>query len=295
MPWSEVSPMDQRTQFIADFQRHLMSVTELCERFGISRKTGYKWAARCQAEGPSGLLERSRRPHASPHATSSKIVQALLEARRRHHTWGAKKLLRILSRQQPTWDWPARSTCCDILKRHGLVPRRRRRSRPGHPGRPRTPMLAPNDIWTADFKGHFKTRDGVYCYPLTIVDGFSRFLLACQGLHSTEHLGSQQVFRRVFQEFGMPGIIRSDNGVPFATTALARLSQLSVWWIRLGVYPELIEPAHPQQNGRHERMHKTLKAEANRPPSGHLASQQRRVNAFRQEFNHDRPHEALDQ
>ena len=154
-------------------------------------------------------------------------------------------------------------------------------------------MLAPNDIWTADFKGHFKTRDGLYCYPLTVVDGFSRYLLACQGLRSTEHSGSQPVFRRLFHEYGLPRIIRTDNGVPFATTALGRLSRLSVWWIRLGIYPELIQPSHPEQNGRHERMHRTLKAEATRPPGGHLAGQQRRFNAFRREYNDERPHEAL--
>lgn len=295
MPWSETSPMDQRIEFIADFLRHLVPVSELCERFGISRKTAYKWAARYQAHGLEGLNDRSRRPHSCPHAIPTAIVQALLEARHRHPTWGAKKLLRILSRKHPAWEWPARSTCCDLFKRHGLVPKKRRRPRPGHPGRPHTPMLAPNHIWTADFKGHFKTRDGLYCYPLTVVDGFSRYLLACQGLRSTEHSGSQPVFRRLFQEFGLPRIIRTDNGVPFATTALGRLSRLSVWWIRLGIYPELIQPAHPEQNGRHERMHRTLKAEATRPPGGHLASQQRRFNTFRHEYNHDRPHEALGQ
>lgn len=156
-------------------------------------------------------------------------------------------------------------------------------------------MTAPNEIWTADFKGHFRTRDGVYCYPLTVVDGYSRYLLGCQGLYSTSHRDSKPVFRRLFQEYGLPQILRTDNGVPFATTALGRLSQLSVWWIRLGIYPELIEPAQPQQNGRHERFHRTLKAETARPPSGHLASQQRRFNTFREEYNEERPHEALGQ
>jgi len=156
-------------------------------------------------------------------------------------------------------------------------------------------MTAPNLIWTADFKGQFRTRDGIYCYPLTVVDGYSRFLLGCQALDSTAHVGAQPVFRRLFQEFGLPQLIRTDNGVPFATCALARLSQLSVWWIRLGIYPELIEPSHPEQNGRHERMHRTLKAETTRPAAGHRASQQRRFNDFRDEFNNDRPHEALGQ
>ena len=287
--------MDQRLLFVADFQRRLFTVGELCERYGVSRKTGYKWIDRYREVGPQGLQEHSRRPHSCPHETPPDTVSRLLEARRHHPTWGAKKLLRILSRKYPAWEWPARSTICDILRRHGLVPKPRRRSHPGHPGRPETPMTKPNEIWTADFKGHFRTRDGVYCYPLTVADGYSRFLLGCQALDSTSQAGAQPVFRRLFQEFGLPQIIRTDNGVPFATCALARLSQLSVWWIRLGIYPELIEPSHPEQNGRHERMHRTLKAETTRPAAGNLSSQQRRFNAFRDEFNHDRPHEALDQ
>jgi len=287
--------MDQRLLFIADYRRRLFAVGELCERYGVSRKTGYKWIDRYREDGPQGLQDRSRRPHSCPHGTPPNTVAQLLEARRHHPTWGAKKLLRILSRKHPAWEWPARSTVCDLLKRHGLVPKARRRPHPGHPGRPGTPMTQPNEIWTADFKGQFKTRDGVYCYPLTIADGYSRFLLGCQALDSTSHAGAQPVFRRLFQEFGLPQLIRTDNGVPFATCALARLSQLSVWWIRLGIYPELIEPSHPEQNGRHERMHRTLKAETTRPAAGHRASQQRRFNTFRDEFNNHRPHEALGQ
>jgi transposase InsO family protein len=222
-------------------------------------------------------------------------VDAILEARRHHPRWGAKKLRRILTRKDPREAWPARSTICDLLKRHDLIPKTRRHPRLSHPGRPLTPMTEPNGIWTADFKGQFKTRDGVYCYPLTLVDGFSRYLLACQGLPSVAVVLARPIFRRAFEEYGLPRIIRSDNGVPFATTALGRLSLLSVWWIRLGIYPELIAPAHPEQNGRHERMHRTLKAEATRPPAGNLQAQQTRFNHFRTEYNDDRPHEALDQ
>jgi hypothetical protein len=156
-----------------------------------------------------------------------------------------------------------------------------------------TPMDEPNSIWTADFKGQFRTRDGRYCYPLTIVDGYSRYLLACQGLRSTAIALAKPVFHRLFEQYGLPRIIRTDNGVPFATTTLGRLSTLSVWWIRLGIFPELIEPAHPEQNGRHERMHKTLKAETTRPPRGNLSAQQVRFNEFRREYNDDRPHEGL--
>ena len=257
MPWQETLLMDQRVQFIADYQRDVASVAELCARFGVSRKTGYKWIDRYEAEGAPGLTDRSRRPHGCAHQTEERIVTALLDARRHHPTWGAKKLLRILAKRYPTWPLPARSTASDLLQRHGLVTHRRRRQFPSHPGRPLTPMTAPNEIWTADFKGQFLTRNGLYCYPLTIVDGFSRYLLACQGLVSTRVALARSVFQRLFTEHGLPRIIRTDNGVPFATTALGRLSLLSVWWIRLGIYPELIEPAHPEQNGRHERMHRT--------------------------------------
>jgi putative transposase len=295
MPWKETSPMDQRVRFITDFHRQLFPLSELCLRFGISRKTAYKWIDRYQEAGPEGLVDRSRRPHSCPHHSPAPVVEALLDGRHHHPTWGAKKLLRVLSRRHPGWAWPSRTTCSNLLKRHGLVSGRRRRRYPGHPGRPLTPMLKPNDIWTADFKGQFRTRDGNYCYPLTIVDGHSRFLLACQGLPSTSIHLARPVFGRLFQEFGLPQIIRTDNGVPFATTALGRLSRLSVWWIRLGIYPELIEPSHPEQNGRHERMHRTLKAETTRPPGGNLQAQQRRFNTFRQEYNFDRPHEALGQ
>jgi transposase InsO family protein len=176
-----------------------------------------------------------------------------------------------------------------------MVPRQRQRRRLGHPGKPSTSIWAPNDIWCADYKGQFKTGDGLYCYPLTVTDGFSRFLLGCQGLSSTRVELARPVFTRLFREYGLPKRIRTDNGVPFATNTLARLSSLSAWWVRLGVLPELIEPGKPQQNGRHERMHRTLKAETTRPPAGSLGAQQRKFNRFQDEYNHDRPHEALDQ
>jgi transposase InsO family protein len=295
MPWQATLLMDQRVQFIADFQRGVFDVADLARRFGISRKTAYKWIDRYAADGPAGLADRSRRPARCPHQTPTGIVEALLDLRRHHPTWGAKKLLKVLGKRQPTWALPARSTVCDHLDRAGLITSPRRRRLSGHPGRPLTPMTAPNGIWTADFKGHFKTRNGLYCYPLTIVDGYSRYLLACQGLVSTAVALARPTFLRLFQEYGLPDRIRTDNGVPFATTALGRLSTLSVWWIRLGILPELIEPSSPQQNGRHERMHRTLKAEATRPPSANLQAQQVRFNRFRREYNHERPHEALDQ
>ena len=294
MPWRAASPMDQRTQFIADHLRDTLSITELCELYGISRKTGYKWIDRYLRHGPAGLEELSRRPRRSPNQTGDEIVSAILAARRRHPRWGGRKLLALMRKQHPRWHLPGRSTASEILKRHGLVPRQRRRRRIGHPGKPTSQIVAPNEVWSADFKGQFLTGDGYYCYPLTVADGFSRYLLGCQALSSTAAQGAQPVFTRLFKEYGLPTRIRTDNGVPFATTTLGRLSRLSAWWVRLGILPEFIEPGHPEQNGRHERMHRTLKAETTRPPAGSLAAQQRRFNVFREEFNHERPHEALD-
>lgn len=295
MPWSQTSPMDQRTQFIADYLRESLSVTELCELYGVSRKTAYKWIDRYLRRGPAGLEEQSRRPRQSPNQTAEEIVTAILEARRRHPTWGGKKLLTLLHKGHPRWLLPGRSTVCDILSRHGLVPKQRKRRHIGHPGKPTSLILAPNDLWSADYKGQFRTGDGQYCYPLTVADGFSRYLLGCQGLNCTAVNEAKPVFTRLFKEYGLPKRIRTDNGVPFATNTLARLSKLSAWWVRLGILPEFIEPGKPQQNGRHERMHRTLKAETTRPAAGSLVAQQRKFNIFRQEFNHERPHEALDQ
>jgi putative transposase len=294
MPWSQTSPMDQKTQFIADYLRETLSVTELCDDFGISRKTAYKWIDRYLREGPAGLSDRSRRPQSSPNSTPPELVKAILEARQHHPTWGAKKLLKILHNKHPRWPWPQRSTVCDILKRHGLVAKKRRVRKIGHPGKPTTVVTAPNDLWCADFKGHFRTGNGRYCYPLTVSDQCSRYLLGCQSLLNTSVADSKPVFTRLFKEFGLPTRIRTDNGSPFASTSLARLSRLSAWWVRLGIIPEFIEPAKPQQNGAHERMHRTLKAEATRPPAANHVAQQRRFNRFREEFNNDRPHEALD-
>jgi transposase InsO family protein len=286
--------MDQKMQFIADYLRGELSMSELCQMYGIARKTGYKFVDRYLKAGPEGLEERSRRPENYPRQTPAHIVQGILELRQRHPSWGAKKLLSVLTKRHPRWDLPGRSTVCDILSRHGMVPKKRSRRAIGHPGKPSTQILAPNDVWSADFKGHFKTGDGLYCYPLTVTDGLSRFLLACQGLHSTAIVEAKPVFTRLFKQYGLPLRIRTDNGTPFASSALGRLSQLSVWWVRLGILPELIEPGKPQQNGRHERMHRTLKAETTRPPANSCRGQQRKFDHFREEFNQQRPHEALD-
>jgi len=286
--------MDQKTKFIADHLRGSFSISELCTSYGISRKTGYKWIDRYLHEGPAGLENQSRKPYAAPNATPQHIVEAILEVRGHHPSWGAGKLLAFIAKRHRGWELPARSTANEILKRNGLVAKKPSRRRIGHPGKPVQPMGAPNECWCADFKGQFKTMDGIYCNPLTVTDGHSRFLLACQGLTSTKVEEAKPVFTRIFKEYGLPTRIRTDNGVPFATNTLARLSQLSAWWVRLGVMPELIEPGKPQQNGRHERMHRTLKAETTRPPSNSRLAQQRQFDRFRTEFNEERPHEALE-
>lgn len=293
MPWSNLSPMDHKTQFIADFLRQTQSITDLCLHYGISRKTAYKWIARYQQDSVSGLEDRSRKPLTCPHQTDPDLVEAILEARRHHPTWGAKKLLKLLSKADPDRPWPARTTVCDLLARHGLVKKAHKRRHPAHPGKPSSVISAPNQVWCADFKGQFKTRDGLYCYPLTITDGFSRYLIGCQARLSTAGADAKPVFEKVFREFGLPDRIRTDNGVPLATVSLARLSSLSAWWIQLGIVPELIEPGKPQQNGRHERMHRTLKAETTRPAAANRGAQQRKFNAFREEYNQLRPHEAI--
>ena len=295
MPWRARSAMDERLQFIRDYQRQLFTMTELCDRYGVSRPTGYTLIARYEADGAASLRPRSSRPHHSPQATPSRAVEAIVALRRRYPSWGGKKIVARLRERQPSWAWPAISTANDILKRHGLVPPRQRRRPRGHPGyRPRA-ATCPNEIWTTDFKGQFRTGDAQLCYPLTVCDHFSRFLLACRGLPAPTTAGATAVFRRAFHGYGLPSVIRSDNGEPFAAPSLGRLSRLSVWWIRLGIVPELIQPASPYQNGAHERMHRTLKAETTRPAAADLVHQQHRFGRFRRVYNRERPHEALGQ
>lgn len=294
MPWLETGSVDQRLDFLTAHRAGGYTMAELCARFGISRKTGYKWLARYDAEGRVGLRDRSRRPHTSPQRIDAAIAQLVQTARAAHPTWGPRKLLQYLAPRHPrVADWPAASTVGDLLRRVGLVPSRRRRRPPIHPGVVPLHTTAPNDLWTLDFKGHFKTRDGRYCYPLTLVDQHTRYLLAVQGLLSTKGDGARRVLERSFREYGLPAAIRTDNGVPFATTGIHGLSQLNVWWLRLGIQHQRIHPASPQENGAHERMHRTLKAEATRPPKGSCAAQQRAFTAFRTEYNEERPHSAL--
>lgn len=294
MPWSETTPMTERVRFIADLESTLYTMTELCRRYGISRKTGYKWAARFVSDGPRGLEDRSRAPKSCPHRSEAQVVEALVAARQKHPRWGPRKLLAVLAKRHPDLSWPAVSTAGEILKRHGLVPSRRRRKRRKPSGRPHIEVNSPNDLWTCDFKGQFRTGDGVYCYPLTVADHHSRYLLGCEGQLSTATVGVQAAFERLFRAKGLPKAILSDNGSPFSSRAVCGLSRLSVWWIKLGIEPLRIEPGKPSQNGAHERMHRTLKAETTRPPAADLATQQISFDTFRREFNDERPHETLE-
>jgi transposase InsO family protein len=287
--------MEQRQQFIADHRRALYSMSELCERYGISRKTGYKWLGRFEAEGRVGLSDRSHAPRHCPHRIEPAMASLLGDTRRAHPSWGPAKILDYLRpRYRKVHTWPAISTVGDLFTREGLIEKRRRRRRPvQHPGAIPLHTSAPNDLWTADFKGHFRTSDGIYCYPLTIADQHTRFLIACHGLLSTVGTDVRKVFEQAFRDLGLPAAIRTDNGVPFATVALGGLSQLNVWWLRLGIQHQRIRPASPQENGAHERMHKTLKAEAIRPPKRDRIAQQHAFDSFTVEYNYERPHSAL--
>jgi transposase InsO family protein len=268
-------------------------MTGLCAEYGISRRTGYVWVARYEADGRGGLVDRSRRPHTSPRATDPAVVTLLCEARRRHPTWSARKLIVVLRRAHPTLAWPARSTGCALLKARGLVRTRRRRTRTRAIAAPFAPITRPNEVWTTDFKGEFRTGDHVYCYPLTLRDGFSRYVLRCDALLTKGGAAVRARFARAFAEYGLPDRIRSDNGGPFAGPGLTRLSALSVWWMRLGIQLERIALGHPEQNGSHEQFHRVLKRETTRPPAANRAAQQRRFRRFCTEYNDERPHDAL--
>jgi putative transposase len=295
MPWRVETSMSIRREFVDDCARGLYAMSELCARYGISRRVGYKWVARYEADGLIGLEDQRRVAAHYPNRIRDGVAAALLACRESHPTWGARKLRAYLARQQPRIAWPAASTIGELLKRHGLAHPRRRRAQPGHPGRPMSVMDAPNAVWSVDFKGQFRLGNGANCYPLTVVDGYSRYVLAVRGLPSVATVGVRPVFERLFREYGLPVRIRSDNGAPFATVALGRYSELRVWWTHLNIISELTEPASPQQNGRHERMHRVLKAEATRPAAASFGAQQRRFHRFQTEYNTERPHEALGQ
>lgn len=294
MTWQETNVQNERLRFVHQYESGGFTMSELCERFGISRPTGYACWQRYLRDGRAGLMDRSRRPHTCPHQTAPELESRIVRVREAHQYWGPVTIVAYLRRQDPHLPWPAPSTAGQILQRHGLVKPRRKRRRVRHPGRPYLPMEAPNDVWPADFKGEFRTKDGRYCYPLTITDGRCRFLLACRARRNTSYELARPVFEETFLTYGLPYQILTDNGPPFGSTALAGLSRLSVWFIKLGIHPVRIEPGCPYQNGRHERMHGTLAAAVTRPPAGNLPAQQRRFNKFRTEYNEMRPHQALE-
>jgi putative transposase len=294
MPWRNASAMDERCQFVLDARKDLDSFTDLCTRYGISRETGYKWLKRYEAGGMANLQDQSRAPKYHPNEVSEEIKSAILQARRTHSTWGPKKLQKMLQESDPKRSWPAVSTMGEILQRNGLSVRRIRRRQATPSTQPFACCNAANQVWCVDYKGWFKTGDGHRCDPLTITDAFSRYLLRCQIVEAQNYEIAQGIFKTTFREYGMPTAIRSDNGAPFASTGLAGLSRLSVWWMQLGIQLERIEPGKPQQNGRHERMHLTLKQETANPPAQNLRAQQRRFDAFCREYNEVRPHEALE-
>jgi transposase InsO family protein len=286
--------MDEKLLFVADCLREEEAMSVLCERYGISRQTGHVWKRRYLAEGPEGLAERSRAPHRHGRATPAELVVRIVEARRRKPHWGPKKLLAKLAAEAPAQDWPSASTIADILRREGLSKPRRQRRRAVTVDQPFGAVEAANDAWCIDFKGWFRTRDGRRCDPLTVTDAFSRYLLALRIVDPVTESVQREV-DRLFLEHGLPRAIRSDNGSPFAGSGAGGLTRLSARWAKMGIRLERIYPGKPQQNGRHERMHGTLKAEACAPPAASAPAQQRRFDAFRREFNDERPHEALGQ
>jgi putative transposase len=292
MPWQECSKMDERVRFVARLlEGEKMAV--LCREFDVSRKTGYKIFARYKDSGVDGLTDRSRRPYRQGCRLPFPIEQLILQLKREYPSWGAPKIREKIRRKHSEIQLPAISTVHAVLDRHGLVNRPRRRRYKAE-GTALSRPLQPNELWCADYKGQFMLADRRYCYPLTITDAASRYLLSCEALSSTQATYAFPVFERVFKDFGLPKAIRTDNGVPFASpNSLFGLSRLSVWWLRLGIQIERIKPGNPQQNGRHERMHLTLKKEATKPAAKNLIQQQGKFDRFVEEYNQERPHESL--
>jgi len=300
MPWHSTDPVKERTKFILEWEKRwnreqgLVNVAELCREFGISRQAGYGWISRYQNAGRDlkAVAARSRRPHSSPTAIAEDVQDVVVAARKRHPRWGPRKLRAWLIDRFPETPMPSESAMAAILKRRGLIrPRRRRRRRAVPVTQPFAACDHPNAVWCVDFKGWFRTRDGEKCYPLTLIDAYSRYLLRCEVLDEPNGREVQAIFDSAFREFGLPEAIRSDNGPPFASTGAGGLTQLSVWWLKLGIRIERIAPGKPQQNGRQERFHLTLKHDV--PPQASLRAQQRACDLFRREYNEERPHEAL--
>lgn len=294
MPWKESKALDERKSFIQEWERGDDNLAELCRRYGVSRPTAYTWLKRYETEGEAGLEERSRSPHQCPHAMSEAVTERILKLRREHARWGPRKLRAYLMARQPEQSWPAASSIGALLSREGLTHRRHLRRRTPPQSKPLAHAQAPNQVWCVDYKGWFYCGNGQRCDPLTISDAFSRYLLRCRAVPKTDGVEAKAVMEAVFREYGLPDRIRSDNGPPFASAAPAGLSRLAMWWLRLGIRHERIEPGCPEQNGRHERMHQTLKQETASPPRANLRQQQQAFQDFQREYNQERPHEALE-
>lgn len=295
MPWRVSGVVEQRKRFVQEYESGLWKLAELCRIYEISRPTGYKWLDRYQQEDEEGLWDRSRAPLRHPNQTPAWIEERIIELRREHPRWGPRKLLGYLEERKKKTAWPATSTIGELLKREGLIiPRKVRRKTPPYT-QPLAQAEKANHTWCGDFKGWFRTADGERIDPLTLSDACSRYLLRCQAVEKANTEQVLGIFEAAFREYGLPWVVRTDNGPPFASRAIAAISRLSLYLMKLGVIPERIQPGHPEQNGRHERMHRTLKAETASPPASHRRAQQRAFDRFRREYNEERPHEALQQ
>lgn len=295
MPWMELNIVELRKQFIQEYlDKAYPSFNYLCSSYSISNKTGYKWVNRFLKGGLNNLEDRSRAPHTSKHRTPEEVCTFIIETKLAHIHWGPKKVLDYLKRHEPNLSLPADSTAGEILKKAGLVKKRQKRYHVSADEQPFSDCTESNHIWAVDYKGQFKLGNGQWCYPLTITDNHSRYLLQCKGLKSANYVDTQRWMEVCFREYGLPQNMRSDNGTPFSSMAAGGISRLSKWWIDLGICPERIEPGHPQQNGRHERMHKTLKQETAKPSAYSDVLQQKKFDEFKIEFNDERSHEGID-
>lgn len=293
MPWKMERPMDQKVRMISLWLEGEYGISELSDKFRVSRKTIYKWIERYKEEGVTGLEERSRKAYTHSNITTADKVERIIEFKLRHDKWGPKKIIDCLEKKYPEEIWPSASTAGEWLKKNDLVRSRKRRR---HVPRYQDHFIDcedPNDVWSADYKGQFYTKDRKICYPLTVTDNYSRYILGCYGLEGPRYRETKECFERIFREYGLPEAIRTDNGSPFAGTGLGGLSRLSIWWIKLGIRPERIAPGEPQQNGRHERMHRTLKDSAINPSGLDIRDQQKKFDFFRVEYNIERPHESI--
>ena len=293
MPWKVINQMDLKNQLVTDLNKEHFSITDLSQKYGISRPTVYKWLRRYKKLGIAGLKEQSRAPQNCPHRTEPKILNLIIQEKLKNRKRGPRKIRAQLKRRHPQLTLPAISTISYWLKKEGLVQERKKRRHVPAYSQPFCECQAPNDVWSLDYKGQFYMKNGRVCYPLTVSDNFSRFILGCDALSGPRYKPTRICLERIFREYGLPYAIRFDNGTPFASRCIGGLSRLMIWFILLGIIPERIKKGCPQQNGRHERMHRTLKSDALDPVARNLKEQQKAFDIYRQDFNYDRPHESL--